>query len=105
MNVHFENGQVFCDTRGFYTAFWGVEGCSTMKMSTFFPDEWTPEKVIQKIEEALENPIREPYQDRDTLVVEGMIKEGILIKILLETDPENNCKPTGKILIAFPVLD
>lgn len=88
---------------GFYELRWAY-GNSEAKPSSFFPDDWTPAKVMTKIEEALRNPIEglDPFFEKGEWIVYGRIAEGIEIRIVLEASKANKFVPTGKIKSAYP---
>lgn len=88
---------------GFYEANW-TYGNSKTKPSGFFPDHWTPAQVMNKIGEALQNPVGGAVLNKRSWVMMGKTSEGIKIQINLEFDALNNFNPTGKIISAYPVF-
>lgn len=68
----------------------GVEKTSNRGMSTFFPDEWDTQHVIDAINEAYDNRIFISGN-----AYEGLTDEGIIIHMYLD----NN----DKIISAFPI--
>ncbi|MGX7417384.1 EndoU domain-containing protein [Carnobacterium gallinarum] len=69
----------------------GIPKKSNGGKSTFFPDEWSSQKVIDSINEAYSNKV---YIDKNTFL--GKLKNGMEIKMF--TNPE-----TGQITSAFPI--
>jgi|SRR5690625_3602841 len=67
-----------------------VEKTSNRGMSTFFPDEWDTQDVIDAINEAYET---KTYISGNTF--EGLTTEGIVIRMYLDDDE--------KIISAFPI--
>lgn len=75
--------------------------CGILKKrpSSFFPDHWSKEKIIQKIEEAFYNPIEElPYGKI------GITKEGIKIKMWFKETTING-KKTLVLINAYPLYE
>ena len=70
----------------------GVEKTSNRGMSSFFPDAWDTQDVVDAIHEAYEN--REFIQGN---TYEGLTEEGIIIQMYLNNNE--------KIISAFPVYE
>ncbi len=81
---------------GAYHASFEHKGVS--KESTFFPKDYTPEKVIAKIYEALENVNFTKYPTRGDQKVRGLTKDGITIEMIVNL---TSCK----VKSAYPVWD
>lgn len=70
-------------------------GKGEVKTSNFFPDDWSRERVIRTVEEALNNRVGTPRQGRDGATKEyGVSEDGYLLEIVLDTD--------GNLLTAYP---
>lgn len=67
-----------------------IEKKSNNGMSTFFPDEWDTQDVVDAINEAYEEKV---YISGNTF--EGLTEEGIVIRMYLDNDE--------KIISAFPI--
>jgi hypothetical protein len=84
---------------GFYCADIIINGEVFTK--SFFPAEWTREKVISKIYEAYENFIKNngipKSQPNETYKIWSYIQEGIEIEMYITKK--------GKILTAYPILE
>jgi hypothetical protein len=84
---------------GFYCVDIIIEGKVFTK--SFFPAEWTREKVISKIYEAYENFIKNndipKSQPNGTYKIQSCIQEGIEIEMYITKK--------GKILTAYPILE
>src|SRR5690625_736830 len=68
----------------------GVEKASNSGKSSFFPDEWSAQQVVDAINEA--------YEDRNFMTgntYEGFTSEGVLISMYLDQN--------DKIISAFPI--
>jgi len=87
---------------GIYKAGWSYAGVEP-KESTFFPKEWSPTKVFEKIKEALGNLVENPVFEKKRWCVNGKTNEGMKIKMVFETDPATG-SPTGKIVSAYPTI-
>ena len=73
-----------------------VEGIPLKEPKTFFPPEWTRNKVVDKIVEASQN-IKKEYFQGTSRVIEGMTQEGMNIRMVIGEE---------RILItAFPIWD
>lgn len=70
----------------------GVKKVSNKGKSTFFPDEWDTQEVIDAINEAYENKV---FLSGNTY--EGLTSEGIIIQMYLDQN--------GKIISAFPIYE
>ncbi|HLR42639.1 MAG TPA: EndoU domain-containing protein, partial [Pseudogracilibacillus sp.] len=70
----------------------GVEKTSNRGRSTFFPDDWDSQDVVDAINEAFEN---KEFINGNTY--EGLTEEGIIVRMYLD----NN----DKIISAFPVYE
>jgi len=68
----------------------GVEKQSNQGKSTFFPDEWDTQEVIDAINEAYEEKVLISGN-----TYEGLTSEGIVIRMYLDQN--------GKIISAFPI--
>ncbi|MDR3550119.1 MAG: EndoU domain-containing protein [Candidatus Babeliales bacterium] len=86
---------------GFYACHWKY-GNAEKKFSGFFPDNWSPNKVMSKVHEALKNNPIIKLDKRGNWTAFGKISEGIDVLIVLET---KNGHPTGKIISAYPVFE
>ncbi len=68
---------------------------------TFFPAEWSPEKVISKIQEAYSNfqegETKIPHNYKGRYIVRGFTKEGMEIEMILNIDAE--------MKTAYPIID
>lgn len=64
--------------------------------STFFPKEWTPQKVVNEINHARLNAV--PTNPNRPTVLEGVSSTGMTIRIVVH-------KKTGKIKNAYPVKE
>lgn len=62
--------------------------------STFFPKHWTPQKVVDSINEAYANKVLQPGSEN---VYVGISSDGVKIKMRLNAD--------GKIATAFPMME
>ncbi len=87
------------DEHGFYTAKVTMDGIK--KMRTFFPQHWTPEKVISKILEAYDhftNNGSKNYEQlpNGTYLVTGLIEEGIELEIHITKE--------GQMTFIYPLL-
>lgn len=86
---------------GFYKATILFKGQKVKEAGTFFPAEWSREKVLEKIYEAYEDFIKSGVKinpERDgKYIVNGLIKEGIEI--------EMHITQKGKIVTAYPILE
>jgi len=83
-----------------YKAKWSC-GNSNTKTSTFFPDEWTRSKVVEKILEALKNKRAATRSEghHNRWVVTGVTKEDMIIKTIIDV------KKSGKAEIISPYPD
>jgi hypothetical protein len=85
---------------GFYKATI-FDGENFVKNITFFPAQWSRDKVISKIYEAYEHFINNgamSYIEKDNkYVIKGMIKEGIEIEMYITKN--------GNIVTAYPFLE
>ena len=79
------------DANGVYEAIVEIGG-KKFKPSTFFPKTWSPEKIVEAIEDVYFNPTR---IDKIKNAYDGVI-DGVNIRVFL-----NN---TGKIVSAFPFI-
>lgn len=68
-----------------------IKGVEKKRGSTFFPDDWSKEQVIQAILEAYKDA---PIKPDTPNVLVGISKNGLKIKIILN--------PDGTILTAYP---
>lgn len=86
---------------GFYRATILYEGKKVKDAGTFFPAEWSREKVIEKIYEAYNDFIKSGVKinpERDgKYIVNGFIKEGIEI--------EMHITQNGRVVTAYPILE
>ena len=78
---------------GVYEAAVKIDGIDKINKSTFFPKDWTPQQVIDAINEAFAN--KQLVQGRTTLY-QGASKSGIEIRMYVEN---------GKITSAWPVYE
>jgi len=85
---------------GFYECYWKYDNIEK-KFSTFFPKDWTPSKVMSKIEESLHNLVGEAFWTERSVAVTGKIKEGITIITVFEVE---NGRLTGKIISSYPTF-
>lgn len=72
-------------------------GHKIRSFKTFFPCQWTQEKVIEKIFEAYDNYDQEIKFEFNKAIIISETNEGIKIKMVI-TD-------AGEILTAFPIID
>lgn len=86
---------------GFYEANWAYGNVKKSAPSTFFPDHWTPNQVMSKIEEAMKNNPKVKFKDGQCTMTGITIAEGIKIKVVFET---KNGQSTGKIITAYPMF-
>lgn len=85
-----------------YEADWSY-GEVEPKGSTFFPETWSPSKVILKIEEALKNPVGQSFElEKGNWSLVGMTSEGLKIKMIFEGNRSRNFIPSGKLISAYP---
>jgi len=86
---------------GIYKARWSC-GNTEMKESTFFPDEWTRSKVVEKILEALRNKkeIVQSGSHDNRWVIEGVTAEGISITIIVQINKSGR----SEIVTAYPEI-
>ena len=80
------------DANGVYEATVRINGKEKKYISTFFPKHWTPEDVINAIEEAYANKY---FVSGNTY--EGITSSGISIGMHIDLE-------TGKIISAFPKI-
>ncbi|HEV2601220.1 MAG TPA: EndoU domain-containing protein [Candidatus Babeliales bacterium] len=74
-----------------------VESLQNVKCCrTRFPADWSPEKVMEKIQESLSNPIKKPSRERDRWVYVGITTEKILITIIFDL--------AGELVTSYPML-
>jgi hypothetical protein len=96
--IKFVNKTVY--TAGFYKATLVGDGLRALKKS-FFPAEWTREKVISKIYEAYENFVKNggipKLEHNGTYKIQSCIQEGVEIEMYITKK--------GKILTAYPILE
>ncbi len=76
---------------GVYTAKVKIDGKVYPKPKTFFPDSWTPEQVLDAIDEAYHKGTF--YADSNQ--IEYTMKSGIMLEI--------NLNKNGKVVSAYPV--
>jgi len=88
----------------FYKAKWSYENAQP-KDSTFFPAEWTRDKVIEKIYETLRNPISVSIPKEGRWEFFGKIGEEIKIKIIFQTVTIEDGIRTVKIVSAYPEFE
>ncbi|MBK0347095.1 EndoU domain-containing protein [Aerococcaceae bacterium zg-ZJ1578] len=79
------------DQHGVYRAKVKVDGITKQAMSSFFPEKWTPQQVVDAINEA--------YESREH--VSGNIYEGTSGKISIQMYLTDN----DKIISAFPIYE
>jgi len=84
---------------GVYKARW-FYGNADLKKSTFFPKEWTPSKVIEKILESLKNG-ESIDQGAGRFTVDGVTTEGVVIKTIVKMIKSDK----GKLVSAYPVME
>ena len=83
------------DRHGVYTAVVEINGKRKKAASTFFPDRWTQEEVVQSIHEAYAR--RRAKQGAPESIVQGTCSRGITIEMRLYSD--------GTIQSAYPVQE
>lgn len=88
------------NTDGTYDALWSYDNAEP-KWSTFFPEEWSRSKVIEKIQEVLKHPTSEVFAEERNTIVTGKTSEDIKITIILEGNNKNN-NLTGNVITAYP---
>jgi Bacterial EndoU nuclease len=87
-------------TSGFYTADVTYKGV-TKEGKTFFPSNWRPNEVVEKIVEAYKNFDGVPKSgDNGRFIIESFTNEGVKIRIIMQENIS-----TAKIITAYPVLD
>ncbi len=79
---------------GVYSAKWWYKGID--KRSTFFPKNWSREKVCEVILEACEQPRLIKKADSGNITLRGLTKEEITIEFVVN--------PEGKITTAYPLI-
>ena len=79
------------DANGVYEAIVEIGG-KKFKPSTFFPKTWSPEKIVEAIEDVYFNPTR---VDNIKKMYDGVV-DGVNIRLFLDE--------YGKIISAFPVM-
>ena len=80
------------DANGVYEAIVEIGGKTKKSPSTFFPKSWSPEKIVDAIQDVYFNPIG---VDDIKNVYEGVV-DGVKIQVFLNQ--------YGKIVSAFPVM-
>ena len=81
---------------GVFAAMWGNE--KNEKYSTFFPEDWDNETVVQKIKEACKN-LKEQIGDQAFI---GKTKEGIPIALCFKKNPSKNIL---FLVTAYPIIE
>lgn len=62
---------------------------------TFFPSSWSREKVISKLAEAVQNPIKPPVIQGTRGVLFGQTSEGIVVRVIVDVK-------SGNYITAYP---
>lgn len=78
------------DAHGVYRAKVTIDGVSKQAQSTFFPQEWTPQQVVDAINEAYEKRVHQSGN-----VYQATIDNGVTIQLYVTED--------GAIISAFPL--
>ena len=78
---------------GVYRAKVSILGKEQKKAKTFFPDNWTPQQVIDAVEEAFEKGDYIPSNNTK----EYIMKSGMKIQV--------NLNKAGEVISAFPLYD
>ena len=78
------------DAHGVYRAKVTIDGVSKQAQSTFFPQEWTPQQVVDAINEAYEKRVHQSGN-----VYQATIDNGVSIQLYVTED--------GAIISAFPL--
>ncbi|HEV2600690.1 MAG TPA: EndoU domain-containing protein, partial [Candidatus Babeliales bacterium] len=91
---------------GIYQIEWSYVGSDT-KESTMFPDYWTREQVIQKIDEALRAVIEKEQNTRNVgrWEIKGQTSEGISIIAIIDIYKTQSGQKVGKIVTAYPEIE
>jgi len=82
------------DKNGLYTAYIEVDGHKKSHYSTFFPDSWSPQQVVDAINEAMEDALDNDRHNGDTWI--GYY-EDIEINMFFDTK--------GRIVSAYPIFE
>ena len=82
----------FPDANGVYEAMVEIGGKVKKTPSTFFPKDWSPEQVLDAIEEAYANRV---FKNRNRY--EAVTSSGITVGLYLDME-------TNKIISAFPII-
>ena len=80
------------DANGVYQAMVEIGGKAKKTPSTFFPKSWSPEKIVESIEDVYFNPTR---VDNIKKMYDGVV-DGVNIRLFLDE--------YGKIVSAFPMI-
>ena len=80
------------DANGVYEAIVEIGGKTKKSPSTFFPKSWSPEKIVEAIEEVYFNPTR---IDKIKNAYDGVV-DGVNIRVFLDN--------AGEIVSAFPFI-
>ena len=78
------------DAHGVYRAKVTIDGVSKQAQSTFFPQEWTPQQVVDAINETYEKRVHQSGN-----VYQATIDNGVTIQLYVTED--------GAIISAFPL--
>ena len=89
-----EKSRTAPDKNGVYKANVMIEGVKKGPISTFFPRDWSQEKVEQAVLEAYENRVPEPGAPKGFFV--GSTSSGVEVKMQLD--------PKERIITAFPLF-
>ncbi len=90
------------EPNGIYKAKWSYNNTKP-KDSTFFPADWSPAKVIEKIIEACQNPITKPEYENGCWQISGITKENIEIFIVFKIITSNS-QGIAKLVTAYPTI-
>jgi hypothetical protein len=77
---------------GFYEAKVKVNGIAKNQPSTMFPDNWSPQKIVDEVNSAFTN---KKFISGSTNTFEGIASNGMKIQMFIDSN--------GKIISAFPV--
>ncbi|BDC34452.1 hypothetical protein Noda2021_04100 [Candidatus Dependentiae bacterium Noda2021] len=87
---------------GTNTVNWSYHGCIP-KDSSCFPEHWTKENIVQKINESIKNIVDKLGYPNGRLELTGLTQEGIRIKIIFQIS-EKGSGTTCNIISCFPLL-
>lgn len=71
-------------------------------LNTFFPDNWSNDKIMSKINEAIKNRITKVDRQSKAFTFDGKTSEGLTIRIVFEA---KDGQTTGKVKSVYPIID